>query len=214
MPTQSFFTTDANDGSGRITADSYPPGGGFIPDDSTTLSAYRFLMGASPIHWVGNGFVRFDTGAVIPITDTVDSATLKLYCVDSDKDGSEAYELLVEAYDFGGEATVQADISVSATGAVATPIALPLAFNTLHSIPITDLSVIKKATQVNAQGFTGITGFRIKLSIDAAATNTNNYVDFASSEHATHPAPELEVVYSTPGGGGSGHRRALLLGVG
>lgn len=200
MPVDTFSTTDGNDGGGRLTADTYAPTGGFIPTDDDNTDALRLLKPASPIYWVGNAVFRWDT-STIDDAATVTAAEVDLYVIDRDMDGT-GYSLIADNYDFGGEATVAGDITTSDTGNVITPVALlSITLGALNTFTVTDLSVINK---------TGFTALRFKIDQDSAPTTDNNYVNFATSEHATHPAPLLRVTYST----GESPSYLTLLGVG
>lgn len=189
MPTDTFaITADANDGDGNKTGPVWANIAtyGFNVGDGATATAFKSLFAGN--YYVGCVFLRFDTSA-LPDDASISSASLKLYV--TDKADPDAITYSADYYDFGGEASVDADWEQSSSGnCIASIDPDSLTTSTVNTIALTTLTGISVS---------GVTGIRI------APTNTteptgDNYIECAAYDHAQQE-PRLEVTYTTGGGG-------------
>ena len=162
------------------------------------------VLGLSKGDWGGTNFgssvvyLRFDTGAVLPPNAVVISANLLVYILAKQEPGGVGENYAADFYDYGGSPSIAADWEVSSSGnAIAGFNTNDLTASTVETIPLTGLTGITGAGEVNAQGFTDITGIRLSAQTSTEPT-VDNWVDFAAYEHASQE-PRLEVTYILPG---------------
>ena len=185
MPTDTFSTTDANDGSGYYAGGATWPANSGTWNDEPGGSIWVSKTDEGVNYTQDSAFLRFDT-ATIDDAATITAATLKLYVVS--KTDSDNYSLVGDAYDFGGEPTVAADWVETASPSIFSAVDLgSLTTSAVNNIAITDLAAVNKT------GFTGI-----RLTLSAGTPTAANFVEFAASEHAQQE-PRLEVTYDLPG---------------
>lgn len=190
MPTDTFdIAVDADDGYGyKIGSDWGTLNSNPYTDEpfgDTICSTARAASG--PNFYIVCGFLRFDTSS-IPDDATILSASLKLYCLN--KGAPDGATFGADFYDFGGEPSVEADWeTVSSGNAVSSISPGSLTTGAVNTIPLTGLTGLSK---------TGYTGIRIAPKESGQPTG-DNFIDFASREHATGAAPQLEVTYAVAG---------------
>lgn len=204
MPTDTFpIASDADDGSGSLDQSTWPPTGGiFTNEDGTQMyaAAGAYISGGT-VYYISTSLMRWDTSS-IPASATISAANLLLYAI-ATTDDSASFSVAGEYYDFGGEPTVAADISVISGTSIFTPFRInTVSIGAVRTIPLTDLTGIMRSGETNPQGNTGITGIRVSTNNPGAPTPiVDNNVTFAALEHATLQEPRLEVTYTVPSSG-------------
>lgn len=185
MATLTATTTTANDAFGYKEGASWPP---------TTL----FTVGSDPDLYVSYAkffstyyndctVLRFDTSS-LGSGATISSAVLKMYVVA--RTNTDGFSLTGEYFDYGGDAMVTGDhtVSIASGSSIFSAAAISgLSTSAYKSLTLTDTSGISKT------GFTGI-----RLSTNGSGTPTgDNSVQFQSAGGANKPT--LEVTYTSGG---------------
>lgn len=192
MPTDTFEIASASDdGSGYKTGGGYPPTGGYVAEDGTATWAWK---AASEVDC---GYARWDTSSLSGAT--ISSATLRVYV--TSKTDTDSRNYVGDYYDFGGEASVEADWTASPS---ADAFSVTVASMTLSDW--NEITLSSPDSNINKSGYTGI-----RFAISGGAGTGTNAIAIASYENDPALAPELVVTYTT---GGGASKTLTLLGVG
>ena len=165
----------------------YPPGGAFYSDSARDVV---FVRKGRPSWGVSVmvGLVRFDTG-VLPDNAVVTSASLRLRLLQ--KVGVNNPSLVAEWYGAANWPIESGDWAA----AVGTDAHAGTAWAGLVANADNDLSL----QNLGSISLTGATGLRLGLS--GGSPTGDNYLSFASWDHASLAEPRLLVTYTLPGAG-------------
>ena len=205
LPTQTISQIPvSSDESGYRTAATWSgiTSGAFTAD--TGLTEIWMSSSFSTAYFSDCTVMRFNTGAIIPSNAVIQWArVVKRITQVSVADGTIGWK--ADYYDFGGSPMIAADWTSFLYNSGTTNIFFENYskqgrgnWNVTKSWWLKDLSGIKRAGQVNPQGFTGYTGIREAPSRDTMTPTGQNFQVVAADEHATEPAVYLEVAWFTP----------------
>lgn len=204
MPTDTFpITADSNNGSGfwqdNTWANILTPS--TFGDESSDAVVYVTQGDFGADFVMELSFFRWDTSS-IPAAATITAANLLLYAT-TKVDGVNNLSMVGDYYDYGGSPTVVGDGIYAASPSIFSAADLgAITTSAVNTFALTDLTGIKRNGETNGQGFTGITGIRLTLSLGSGTPPTvDNHVQFASLASANQE-PRLEVTYTVPSAGG------------
>jgi len=173
-----------DDAEPRKTGTSYPPTTSAHQDPTNTFM-YAGRRFTSPTYYVMQSCFRWDTSS-IPDSATITSARALIYV--QGLEDANARNLTADWFDFGGGTPTDADYSETAqTGALS---ALDISTVTVGA---TNSFTLGNVSNISKTGFTGL-----RFHVDGGSPAGVNAVIFSSFDHATDPAPQLEVTYSDP----------------
>lgn len=189
MPTDTFtIAGNSDDAHGRQQATTWAS----IASGTYTDNIYGsdiipvFALDNPPDCQLLNNYLRWDTSS-IPDSATITSAVLKIYV--QSQSFPDTVKVAFDFYDFGGTPSTSGDWQQTPAGdAIAAFGAGTLTDGVVNSISLTGLTGISK---------TGFTGLRGSTDSRPTAGPGGTYVNFASYDHASQPAPQLEVTYTT-----------------
>lgn len=193
MPTSTFaISSDANDGWGRrvsTTGWGDIQTGTYSDDPDTSVLALSKIFAGGTTYSVSVTQLRFDmdsplSGSVIPLTATIVSGNLLIYCLDKSFGGDAEYA--ADFYDFAGSPSTSADwVNPSPGDAIATITRAAFTIGAVATFALTGLSGIVK---------TGFTGIRLAAKT-ATAPTLDDWIDLAPFTAAEQEA-RLEVTYT------------------
>lgn len=195
MPTQTFdIAADGDDGGCFFFQPSgaWPPNGGgstfTADDDGDDMWTFKQDLGSADSE-ADVCFMRWPTGDVIA-GGTPTAATLKVYAMSKVNSGS-GFSVVGDYYTRvnPGGPSVAADWSEGASPSIFTGVAIPaITVGDVNNFTLTDLSGINTSPG-------GYTGIRMTLSPGDPPAGNTDYVQWATREHATFAAPQLDVTW-------------------
>lgn len=184
MPTVEIpIAQSDHDGHVAFSDASFPPTTHSATDSTqAAIDVERLIEGAN--YTIINGLLRFDT-STIPDSATITGALLRIWVLINDTvDSKKLYMEWYDAGTFGSEdysATPIADAGET-QGDIST-----LTLNADNDVDVFNVENINKS---------GMTGLRLHLDANGDPPTGDNWLGFASFDHATHPAPRLVVIYT------------------
>lgn len=204
MPTATFsVASNDDDGYGECDDTVWPPSTATFVDRCAGNPGEMYALKDGSTFLSANCWVRWNTGATIPSTATINSAKILVYpTFRNAADGSGTFKLVADYYDFGGCPSVVSDYTLTASPSIFTAVNyMTWTLNAVNEIVLTDLTGIMRSGESNGQGIANYTG--VRFTLDEPITPTGqNYVLIAPLEHATGQEPRLEVTYTEAPTGG------------
>ena len=188
MPTVTFTVASAADDGYGWRAGVWPPAGAFTAEDGTTADA-NHGRGSGSDYYSGVALFRWDTSS-IPDDATILSASFKPWCHNRGTADAQAWAMVGDYYDFGGEPSVLGDWTFECSPSIFDEVVVDdiPSSDVRMDMPLTDLSGINKS---------GYTGIRCTLNntIGTPIVDGHSFVQLRAYEHGSGNPAQLVVTY-------------------